>query len=772
MEMLFNATQSAELRIATVDRRLLCNLLVGHANDGQKANIYKGIVTRIEPSLEAAFVNYGKERHGFLPLKEIAYSLGHTQPEQSDSQRLHIRDLLKEGQEILVQVDKEERGNKGAALSTFISLAGSYLVLMPNSPKAGGVSRRIEGEDRQGVKEALAQLTVPDDMGVIVRTAGVGRSIEELQWDLNYLLKLWDTIKQTAESPINKAPYLVYQESDVILRSLRDYMRPEISEIIIDEETTYNKIRQHMSMFRPDFVDRVRFYQDTIPLFTRYQIESQIESVYLRNIRLPSGGSIVIDRAEALVAIDVNSAQATKGGDIEETAFNTNLEAADEIARQLRLRDLGGLIVVDFIDMSSNRHQREVEERMTQAITHDRARIQLGRISRFGLLEMSRQRLRSAVGESVMELCPRCHGRGTIRDVESLAISVLRLVEENAAKEGSGQVHAQVPVEVATYLLNEKRREIAEMETKHKVLIFIIPNPHLQTPDFEVARFKQTANMPSSSYNLISEAKKVEMAPVLKSPDEEKIAPAVKDVLPEMPAPIVQKAKHRSKSNLFNRLLKYFRSKKEEKPTETPQRRHSPHAKRDQSEGYSNRQGAQRGGNRNQQNRSRTNPNQNRSRTPDNKRGPGRNPNYNAQEPRAPRHQNQQGTTGNRSPRRELRADKPEPISSVPIIEKPVAPPPVMTAPPPVVNPVAAPTHIPHTPAVSRPPEAPAKPKQTYVRKPSADNFMQVETQASSPASMTQVEKKRVRPTRPAHPKVKQDEPLVMIETQRKEDDN
>ncbi len=544
-----------------------------------------------------------------------------------------------------------------------------------------------------------------------------------------------------------------------------------------------------MSMFRPDFVDRVRFYQDTIPLFTRYQIESQIESVYLRNIRLPSGGSIVIDRAEALVAIDVNSAQATKGGDIEETAFNTNLEAADEIARQLRLRDLGGLIVVDFIDMSSNRHQREVEDRMAQAIQHDRARIQLGRISRFGLLEMSRQRLRSAVGESVMELCPRCHGRGTIRDVESLAISVLRLVEENAAKEGSGQVHAQVPVEVATYLLNEKRREIAEMETKHQVLIFIIPNPHLQTPDFEVARFKQTANMPNSSYTLISEAKKIEMTPVLKSADEEKIAPVVKDVLPEMPAPIASKIKQSGKPNLLNRLLKYFRSIKEEKPTQTPQRPHSQHVRRDSSEGYSNRpgtQGTQRSGNnnRNQQNRSRTNPNQNRSRTPDNKRGPGRthsnnpnNPNYNAQEPRTPRHQNQQGSgAGNRPPRREPRADRPEAISSAPITEKPLTPPPVVTAPP-IVKPVAAPppAHVPHPPAVPHTPEAPkapAKPKQVYVRKPSTDNFMQVETQMNASVSMVQAEKKRVRPTRPTHPKVKQNEPLVMIETQHKEGNN
>ncbi len=486
--MLINATQPEELRVALVDGQFLYDVdIETPSRERRKANIYKGKVTRVEPSLEAAFVQYGGERHGFLPFKEIARSnfQGDGDP---DSGKVGIKDVIREGQELVVQVDKDERGNKGAALTTFISLAGRYLVLMPNNPRAGGVSRRIEGPDRNEIRDALRELEVPDGMGLIVRTAGVGRSVEELQWDLDYLLNLWAAI-QTAASE-RKAPFLIYQESNVIIRALRDYLRADIGEILVDDTSVYEQARDFVQQVMPHNLGKLKHYQDTIPLFSRYQIESQIESAFQREIRLPSGGAIVIDHTEALVSIDINSARATKGADIEETALNTNLEAADEVARQLRLRDLGGLIVIDFIDMGPNRNQREVENRLRDAVKMDRARVQVGRISRFGLLEMSRQRLRSSLGESSQEVCARCGGQGSVRSVESLALSVLRIIEEEAMKEKTGKVVAHLPLEVATFLLNEKRRNVAATEERNGVDVVLVPSRYLETPHYEIERIR------------------------------------------------------------------------------------------------------------------------------------------------------------------------------------------------------------------------------------------------------------------------------------------
>ncbi|MCK9781391.1 ribonuclease E [Proteus columbae] len=499
--MLINATQQEELRVALVDGQRLYDLdIESPGHEQKKANIYKGKITRIEPSLEAAFVDYGAERHGFLPIKEIAREYF---PSNYHSHgRPNIKDVLKEGQEVIVQVDKEERGNKGAALTTFISLAGSYLVLMPNNPRAGGISRRIEGEDRTELKEALSSLEIPDGMGLIVRTAGVGKSAEALQQDLSYRLRHWDAIKKAAEN--RPAPFLIHQESNVIVRAFRDYLRPDIGEILIDNAKVVEMARSHIEAIgRGDFASKIRHYTGAVPLFSHYQIESQIESAFQREVRLPSGGALVIDTTEALTAIDINSSRSTRGGDIEETAFNTNLEAADEIARQLRLRDLGGLIVIDFIDMTPVRHQREVENRMREAVRQDRARIQIGRISRFGLLEMSRQRLSPSLGESSHHVCPRCLGTGTIRDNESLSLSVLRLIEEEALKENTHEVHAIVPVQIASYLLNEKRKAVTDIELRQSnVKVVIVPNDQMQTPHFSVIRVRKGEEITSLSYNL------------------------------------------------------------------------------------------------------------------------------------------------------------------------------------------------------------------------------------------------------------------------------
>ncbi len=536
--MLINATQPEELRVAIVDGQKLFNLDIEiPGREQKKANIYKGRITRVEPSLEAAFVDYGADRHGFLPLKEISRSY-FTEKARESSGRVSIQEALREGQEVIVQIEKEERGNKGAALTTFVSLAGRYLVLMPNNPRAGGVSRRIEGQDRTELREAMSELQFPEDMGLIVRTAGVGKNSEELQWDLDYLIQLWTAIEQSAEKP---APFLIYQESNVIIRSIRDYLRADIGEIVIDDEDVYSQAERFINQVMPQYGKKLRHYSDEVPLFSRYQIESQIESAFQREVRLPSGGAIVIDHTEALTSIDINSARATKGADIEETALNTNLEAADEIARQLRLRDLGGLFVIDFIDMTPSRNQREVENRLKEALKQDRARVQIGRISRFGLLEMSRQRLRPSLGEASEQVCPRCKGHGTVRGVESLSLSVLRIIEEEAMKENTGRITAQLPVDMATFLLNEKRQMIHDIEKRQSIEVLLIPNIHLETPNYKIERIR-LSDMPSddedvSSYKLISEEPTESSGGYATSKPVKSEQPAVKSIAPASPAP-------------------------------------------------------------------------------------------------------------------------------------------------------------------------------------------------------------------------------------------
>lgn len=534
--MLINATQAEELRVAIVDGQTLYDIDIEQPSKEQKkSNIYKGRITRLEPSLEAAFVDYGADRHGFLPLKEISrdyFQAG------VDHNKAGIRELLKEGQEVVVQVDKDERGNKGAALTTFISLAGRYMVLMPNSPTAGGVSRRIEGDDRAELKKAMDALAIPDDMGVIIRTAGVGRDAEELQWDLDYLLSVWKAI---AEAALTKpAPFLIYQESRLIVRALRDYLRSDVGEILVDTDELYETAREFMQQVMPHNLRKLKPYKDDIPLFNRFQIESQIEGAYERNVRLPSGGSIVVDQTEALTAIDVNSARATKGGDIEETAFHTNMEAAEEVARQLRLRDLGGLVVIDFIDMSSNKHQREVENKLQNALKYDRARVQIGRISRFGLLEMSRQRLRPSLGESSQIVCPRCEGHGRMRSVESLSLSIIRVAEEHAMKDNTGQVLIQAPLEIANFLLNEKRGALREIEQRHDAPVIIVADEALHTPHYEVTRIRENELGEESSkpsYHRGTQ-RKLPVHALTKAQLNIPAAPAVTHVKHTQPAPV------------------------------------------------------------------------------------------------------------------------------------------------------------------------------------------------------------------------------------------
>jgi len=505
--ILINATQAEELRVAMVDGQKLYDLDIEiPSREQKKSNIYKGKITRIEPSLEACFVDYGADRHGFLPFKEIARQY-YSEKALEQSGKPNIKEAVKVDQELIVQVEKEERGNKGAALTTFVSLAGRFLVLMPSNPRAGGVSRRIEGEDRDLVRNILNNLEIPNGMGVIVRTAGVGRNLEEMQWDLDYLMQVWSSIEEASARP---APFLVYQESDIIIRALRDHYRSEIGEVLIDSAAAYQRAHDFMSMVMPSSLRKLKRYEESVPLFNRFQIENQIESAFQREVSLPSGGAIVIDHTEALVSIDVNSARATKGGDIEETARVTNLEAAEEVARQLRIRDLGGLIVIDFIDMLANKHQREVESRLKESVYHDRARVQIGRISRFGLLEMSRQRLRPSLGESSQIVCPRCNGQGTIRDVESLSLSVLRLLEEEALKENTGRILARLPVDCATYLLNEKRDKLMQLESRNQVQTLVVPDPSLETPHFHVERIRESETHRheshyKNSYELVAE---------------------------------------------------------------------------------------------------------------------------------------------------------------------------------------------------------------------------------------------------------------------------
>lgn len=549
--MLINASHTEEIRVAMVDGQRLYDLdIENRTREQKKSNIYKGKITRIEPSLEAAFVDFGAERHGFLPLKEI--SREYFKKKSSDNGRMRIADVVNEGQEVLVQVEKEERGSKGAALTTFISLAGRYLVLMPNNPRAGGISRRIEGSDRADLREAMRDLQIPEGMGAIVRTAGIGRAAEELQWDLDYLLQLWGTITDEAKGA--RAPHFLFQESNVIVRAIRDYLRQDVGEVIVDNEDAYALAAAFIGTVMPDFKSKVKFYQDEIPLFNRYQIENQIQTAFEREVALPSGGSIVIDITEAMVAIDINSARATKGGDIEATAYNTNIEAADEIARQLRLRDVGGLIVIDFIDMLNSRNQKSVENKMRDALEIDRARVQVGRISRFGLMEMSRQRLRPSLEETMSKVCPRCKGQGTIRGTRSLALSILRLVEEEAQKDYSREVRAIVPVAVATFLLNEKRSEIGAIESRNGIKITVLPNTEMETPNFEVIRIRtQDEDDTDFSYKLAEEFSPAESTIETETAQTHTSLPqpAVKTIVPSTPAPT---SKQKDTPNLIKRL--------------------------------------------------------------------------------------------------------------------------------------------------------------------------------------------------------------------------
>ncbi len=554
--MLFNATQSEELRVAIVDGQKLIDLDIESAGKEQrKSNIYKGVITRIEPSLEAAFVNYGTDRHGFLPFKEVARSYFQNDAEGG---RARIQDVLKEGQELIVQVDKDERGNKGAALTTFISLAGRYLVLMPNNPRGGGVSRRIEGEDRNELRDIMAQLEVPNGMSIIARTAGIGRNLEELQWDLSYLLQLWTAVESA--STIQNGPFLIYQEGSLVIRAIRDYFQPDIGEILIDTPDIHEQAIQFMNHVMPGHVARVKLYQDETPLFSRFQIEHQIETAFSREVRLPSGGAIVIDHTEALVSVDVNSGRSTKGSDIEHTAFNTNLEAAEEVARQLRLRDLGGLVVIDFIDMESQRNQRDVENRLREALHYDRARVQTGKISRFGLLELSRQRLRPSLGESNHIPCPRCHGTGHIRGIESTALHILRITQEEAMKENSKAIQVQLPVEAATFLLNEKRADIHKIEQRTGVEVVLIPNIHLETPNYTITRIKSddSAEDGPRSYQMVEMPTEEEIhnhaAPEVKAVKQ---VAAVRGITPSAPAPISTEKAEKGVS-LFTRFKNWL----------------------------------------------------------------------------------------------------------------------------------------------------------------------------------------------------------------------
>ena len=549
--MLFNATQQEELRVAIVDGQKLIDLdIESAAREQRKSNIYKGVITRIEPSLEAAFVDYGEERHGFLPFKEVAKSYFRS---DADAGKARIQDALKEGQELIVQIEKDERGNKGAALTTFISLAGRYLVLMPNNPRGGGVSRRIEGEDRDELRALIDQLDVPQGMSVIARTAGIGRTIEELKWDMGYLMQLWGAIEIAAndrtpgeDGRYRPKPFLIYLESSLVIRAIRDYFQPDIGEILIDTEEIYEQAQAFMQTVMPGNVGKVKHYRDDVPLFSRFQIEHQIESAFSRQVSLPSGGAVVIDHTEALVSVDVNSARATKGHDIEETALRTNLEAAEEVARQLRLRDLGGLIVIDFIDMEAQRNQRDVENRLREALHHDRARVQMGKISRFGLLELSRQRLQPALSETSHIICPRCGGTGHIRGTESTALHVLRILQEEAMKENTGAVHIQVPVDVATFLLNEKRTEIQKLEARLKVNILLIPNIHLETPHYTIQRLRhdelnEMDHIPAS-FEMVQEPKEEDGAAGSAEPPKPRQEAAVKGIVPDQPAPMVTDA--------------------------------------------------------------------------------------------------------------------------------------------------------------------------------------------------------------------------------------
>ena len=580
--MLFNATQTEELRVAIVDGQKLIDLDIETAGKEQrKSNIYKGVITRIEPSLEAAFVDYGNERHGFLPFKEVSRSF--FQNPDADPARVTIKEALREGQELIVQVDKDERGNKGAALTTFISLAGRYIVLMPNNPRGGGVSRRVEGEDRNELRDTISQLEVPNGMSIIARTAGIGRSVEELNWDLSYLMQLWTAIETAAKQ--QSGAYLIYQEGSLVIRAIRDYFHQEIGEILIDTEAIYEQARQFMGHVMPLNVNRVKLYKDDVPLFSRFQIEHQIETAYSRQVPLPSGGAVVIDHTEAMVTIDVNSARATRGADIEETATRTNLEAADEIARQLRLRDLGGLVVIDFIDMEAARNQRDVENRLRDALHYDRARVQTGKISRFGLLELSRQRLQTSLGETSHIACPRCHGTGHIRSIESSALHILRILQEEAMKDGTAAVHAQVPIDVATYLLNEKRNEFHSIETRLKVNVLLIPNTSLETPNYTVTRLKHDElnqnDIAIPSYKMADiPAETAVPSSAVQKPEAQRPQAAVQGITPAQPAPMTA-PREEVKPSVLEKIFGWLTRKPEPAPEPVKARPRDPQRNRD-----------------------------------------------------------------------------------------------------------------------------------------------------------------------------------------------
>lgn len=609
--MLFNATQAEELRVAIVDGQKLVDLdIESAAKEQKKSNIYKAVITRIEPSLEAAFVDYGAERHGFLPFKEI--SRIYFQP-GVEANRATIKEALREGQELIVQVDKDERGNKGAALTTFVSLAGRYLVLMPNNPRGGGVSRRVEGDERAELRDVMDQLQVPQGMSLIARTAAIGRTAEELQWDLNYLMQLWKAIDGAANQ--QKGAFLIYQEGSLVIRAIRDYFQPDIGEILIDTDDVYEQARQFMAHVMPATVNRIKRYRDDVPLFSRFQIEHQIESAYSRQVNLPSGGAIVIDHTEALVSVDVNSGRSTRGADIEETAFKTNLEAAEEVARQLRLRDLGGLIIIDFIDMESQRNQREVENRMRDGLRLDRARVQTGKISRFGLMELSRQRLRPALAETSYIPCPRCSGTGHIRSAESAALHILRILEEEAMKDNTAAVHTQVPVDVATFLLNEKRQDIQSIELRHKVSVLLIPNIHLETPQHSIVRLRHDElnqdDLAQPSYKMVDvpsedNGKQAAAASETRAPRQEA---AIKGITPSQPAPIVpektKESEEKAGLGFFARILSWFRKEAEPTPEPKPDRKPRTNTQRDgrRSGRNSNRREEEREGREPRQNR-------------------------------------------------------------------------------------------------------------------------------------------------------------------------
>ncbi len=692
--MLINATQPEELRVALVDGQKLYDLdIESGSREQKKSNVYKGKITRIEPSLEAAFVDFGAERHGFLPLKEIAREYFVKDPGPG---RINIKDVLREGQEVIIQVDKEERGNKGAALTTQVSLAGRYLVLMPNNPRAGGISRRIEGDERTELREAMKGVTVPDKMGVIVRTAGIGRSAEELQADLNYLVHLWDAIKRASDE--RPAPCLLLQESNVIIRAIRDYLRQDVGEVLIDTDAAYEEALGFVQQVMPHYQNKFKRYTDAVPLFNRYQIESQIESAFQREVKLPSGGSIVIDPTEALVSIDINSARATKGADIEETALNTNLEAADEIARQLRLRDMGGLVVIDFIDMLSSKNQREVETRLKKALEVDRARVQVGRISRFGLMEMSRQRLRPSLEETSGHVCPRCNGTGVVRDIQSTGLSILRLIEEEAAKENTGQIRAIVPVSVATFLLNEKRTLIAGIEARHGSKVVVLPNPNMETPHYEVLRLRPDDSLIGEvSYEHKMEEEETEYGLDLTIRETSKVQQAaVKAGAHSVPAaaPVATASEAPASKGLWSKIGSALSAlfdggeKQEEKPAPKKAREESSNGRNERNRNERNRNDRGRNRNRNERNRDdrsdgdneRGNRSENRNEGRGERSGrnrndrPARNRNDNrndgerndnraerneaeaSNEPRAPR----RDRSGNRAPRNEVRNDKVE----------------------------------------------------------------------------------------------------------------